>query len=386
MKDQWEQESASLKAEVAALRQQVHELLAAQPARANPPAPWRVSKSLKLLLSVCLLLAASGVLYGQGAIDALFIDQQGRVGIGKTDPQTTLDVAGNVNITGPLTAESLRATKGATLKAPLKIESTDARGVNLDIGGEADNANLIPLQLRNGNTINEVNYRGSQITFGFNNTDTYRHAIQTRHNDKGQGGNAIDFFVWKYDAKNVNKAEIGGLHTLTLESGKVGIGTKAPQATLDVKGGALAQSLSFTDGNGNLYADNWIGMANNIEGATKWLHIGGITDGDGENRQRRIALYANTTYIDGNVGIWTKDPKAKLDVNGFILGRNPRDRNFRDNEGAPSDSARAKDILASKPDGTFMLAGPNKNHPNYFIFYWKSDGKYYRGWIGGEGF
>src|SRR5262245_17336895 len=56
------------------------------------------------LLKVCggLLLALAGValsgkvLLGQSPDRALFIDPQGRVGIGKVDPSTALDVAGVV--------------------------------------------------------------------------------------------------------------------------------------------------------------------------------------------------------------------------------------------------------------------------------------------------
>ncbi len=93
MKDQWEQEAASLRAEVAVLRHQV-QTSAAQYANATTRTRRGVVQSCKLLLPVCLLLTAVGVLYGQGAMDALFIDQQGRVGIGTTEPHATLDVNG----------------------------------------------------------------------------------------------------------------------------------------------------------------------------------------------------------------------------------------------------------------------------------------------------
>ena len=93
MKDQWEQECAALRAEVVALQQQVR-ALAAQQANAKPLARWRVSKSMRLgLLTVCVLLAAGGVLYGAGAMEALFIDEDGKVGIGTTKPTSALHVA-----------------------------------------------------------------------------------------------------------------------------------------------------------------------------------------------------------------------------------------------------------------------------------------------------
>jgi len=98
-----------------------------------------------------------------------------------------------------------------------------------------------------------------------------------------------------------------------LNSGNVGIGTTSPGAKLEVRGGDLRLngSLKFTDSSGNVYKDNWIGMANNIDGTTKWLHIGGITDTDSV---RRIALYADRVYFPGYVGIGTRSPSSRLTV------------------------------------------------------------------------
>jgi hypothetical protein len=102
-------------------------------------------------------------------------------------------------------------------------------------------------------------------------------------------------------------------------SGRVGINTPKPGNTLDVRGGAHVASLSFIDGEGVAYRDNWIGMAANIDGATKWLHIGGITDGG----VRRIALYADTILASGRVGIGkiTPDTDSRLDVEGVVKAK-----------------------------------------------------------------
>lgn len=96
--------------------------------------------------------------------------------------------------------------------------------------------------------------------------------------------------------------------------GNIGIGTDNPQAALDVRGGIKGGSLVVSDANGTAYQDNWIGMADNIEGSTKWLHIGGITDGG----VRRLTLSADRVYVYGCLGIGTTNPGAKLDVNGDI--------------------------------------------------------------------
>ena len=52
-------------------------------------------------------------------------------------------------------------------------------------------------------------------------------------------------------------------------------------------------SLSFKDANNQVYPGGWIGMANNIDGATQWLHIGGIEEPSGGDR--KIGHFADRT-------------------------------------------------------------------------------------------
>ena len=132
-------------------------------------------------------------------------------------------------------------------------------------------------------------------------------------------------------------------------SGKVGINTSQPGNTLDVRGRAHVTSLAFIDGsNGAPYADNWIGMAANIEGQTKWLHIGGISDAG----VRRIALYGNTVFASGQVGIGktTPDKDARLDVDGVVKAKG-----YLTASGIP---------LAAVPVGTIMAYGGNTADQN----------------------
>jgi hypothetical protein len=81
---------------------------------------------------------------------------------------------------------------------------------------------------------------------------------------------------------------------------------------LDCRGPLLANTLQITDANGAIHQDNVIGMAKNIEGTTKWLQIGGITDAG----ERRLALLATVAHLNGNLGIGTTKPKAPLSVQG----------------------------------------------------------------------
>ena len=97
----------------------------------------------------------------------------------------------------------------------------------------------------------------------------------------------------------------------------LGIGTVAPGAALDVRGQARASTLAITDPSGAVYPDNAIAMANNIDAATKWLQIGGITDAGA----RRLALLADRTFISGSLGIGTAQPDRSLTV-ANALGAN----------------------------------------------------------------
>lgn len=110
--------------------------------------------------------------------------------------------------------------------------------------------------------------------------------------------------------------------TMLFQAGtaNVGIGMDGgllPGAKLDVIGDVRIRSgLAFADGEGAPYGNNRIGMADNIDGTTKWLRIGGITEGI-RPPTRRLALFADRAFFSGLVGI-NKLPTERLDVEGNI--------------------------------------------------------------------
>lgn len=57
-------------------------------------------------------------------------------------------------------------------------------------------------------------------------------------------------------------------------------------------------------------------MVNNIEGATKWLHVGGITDAGA----RRLVLAADITYVYGHAQKVLDPSKATGAIIGKALG------------------------------------------------------------------
>jgi len=68
------------------------------------------------------------------------------------------------------------------------------------------------------------------------------------------------------------------------------------------------------------YPGNWVGMANNIEGTKRWLHVGGIADIPGDGA-RRLALFADRTFVQGSLGAGVVIPRTRLDVQGQALFR-----------------------------------------------------------------
>jgi hypothetical protein len=73
-------------------------------------------------------------------------------------------------------------------------------------------------------------------------------------------------------------------------------------------------SLTIAGDDNKAYPDNWIGMSDKVDGGSKWLHIGGITDAGA----RRITLQADRVHVSGRLGVGTTDPQSALHVNGGV--------------------------------------------------------------------
>lgn len=200
---------------------------------------------------------------------ALTIKTDGNVGIGTSNPSSRLSVTGSNSDTYPA------------------------------------------LGLRSGNDNNGFN-NGAQIVFGYNGTNNYGHFVQTRHNS-ANASNAIDFYV--SDGTQFNSVTSGSIHTMSLVSGNVGVGTTSPAQKFSVIGTGRFSSLGG-GGNRMVYANN----SGDLVAATPAINPAAMVDGSGTTNYLARWTDSNTlgtgvSYDNGiNVGIGTTSPGALLHV------------------------------------------------------------------------
>jgi hypothetical protein len=202
------------------------------------------------------------------AEDNVILAPSGKVGIGTNTPSYLLDVNGDINMSSGSSfringvAQSFGGGGGGGSSAWSTSGSDVYRGSGkvgigtsspsryLDVAGSYATDGGILIQ--NGDSM-AGSGSGPQITFGWNGTKTFQHFIRTRHNSSANN-NAIDFYVC--DQTENNTLTSGVTHNLSLEAGKVGIGTIYPKARLHVKregssGESNVYIQSYSDGTGD---------------------------------------------------------------------------------------------------------------------------------------
>ena len=187
----------------------------------------------------------------------------------------------------------------------------------LTIDGSATDTTSI-LGLRSGNNHNTIS-NGAQIAFGHAGVNHYQHFIHTRHNGSNSH-NAIDFYVC--DGTQANSVTSGSIHTMSIVSGRVGIGSTNPVTQLDVRGNINFHNnmiISNFDSNGvggNNIDHIWHSDAQTPQAGGTWNFV---SDGTAKQVGNSViqAGYLKTSSggsLLGKVGIGTTDPGGNLTV------------------------------------------------------------------------
>ena len=248
--------------------------------------------------------ATDTITFDTAGSERLTINSTGNVGIGTTTPYATLTVAGNIT-----------QTENSHLISTRKITARDAAGLSLyNDGGEGiDIKDSGDIKISADKSIFSDGSITMKIDYNNNQTDRVFNII---------GDNSTEVFRVQ-------------------ENGRVGIGTTSPQQLLDITDTDAAPVLRLSR-NQNIGGTSWAGESGDIEFYTndgsspnvfgKISVVGGGESGtpnvgypDGHmvfytrGQQGGNTLSERLRITDeGDVGIGTTSPAAKLDVRGTI--------------------------------------------------------------------
>jgi hypothetical protein len=265
-------------------------------------------------------VSATGTLSGGGlAVDAntLFVDAaNNRVGVGTAEPQQALSVGGSLVVDQASTNAGTITSGGITFgnasgegigskrtvggnQAGLDFYTNFANRMTITNAGRVGVGTTTPaavLDILGGANHDGV---GDPFALAFQwGGGGYRHWVRTRHSGIATTGNAIDFFVnSSTTAAGSAGPGVGSLHTMTLNGGRVGIGTQSPSFKLHVSDSGIS------------------GLR--VESATAGGTVASF-GGNGDFRIDTSVISGGRLMVkeNGNVGIGKNSPTQKLDVAG----------------------------------------------------------------------
>lgn len=182
-------DSANLHDELHDLRQRLAALEACVPqSQQIVRKPRRITPKMLTLLVAGVMLAGASIVFGQAAVDSLFISKDGKVGIGTSAPTNKLSVAGNTDVSGNLSVTG-NVGIGATPTNKLSV---------------AGNANISGiLSLGTLNATNSLRADGASFLFANGSTDSTNNVVLRK-----DGSNAY-IFPWGTGTSS-NTVIIGG--------------------------------------------------------------------------------------------------------------------------------------------------------------------------------
>ena len=270
-----------------------------------------------------------------GGTERAVIDSDGKVGIGSTQPTSTLDLDGTLNVSGI-----------STFKDRVIFDSTNS--IQIPVGTTADRdavGTAVTGQIRYNTTLSSFEGYGPGGEWGTLGgvKDIDQDTYITAQKDLAVDDDALRFYT-------------NGTEQVSIDStGKVGIGSTQPTAKLDVSGDIVSSgnllpltdntgvvgNASYTWSNGqftNLTIDSTLNVRAAIDLADNDILRFGSSDDvkvfyDGTNNDLEIELESDATQIaitdngtykhiitkDGKVGINTSvTPSSELEVYGNI--------------------------------------------------------------------
>lgn len=236
----------------------------------------------------------------------------GNIGIGTNNPSTTLHVAGATTLGGNLTMSTS------------VIDGSENR-FSFITGGASDHSQFL---MYNGSIVNTLKlnaggdsfFNGGNLVVGANSTSSKFEVFQASNTEwatvlKNVGGNGKGLLIKNASGNATPSLQINdnldNIRFLVRSDGKVGIGTATPDYKLDVTGNARFTSEIIA--NTSIY----LGTTNLTRISTDGNHEFGIN----YNIAGSFNYYSGTTSqfkIDpnGNVGIATTTPQARLHIEG----------------------------------------------------------------------
>jgi hypothetical protein len=275
---------SALLAEVATLRQRLAALEqrspAAAPAEPPPgrrarPRPSRKTVARLTIGATLAMLAGASVVYGQTAVDALFISKEGDVAIGSSGG-LFVGKAGNVAIGPSRFVSSGYKLLVSTPEPKTKVSTSEAAGLAVTTN-EADNPFGLGIRLKGAPALAD------------------RSAV--------------------LQTTDLNLAD-GGRLLLQPIGGNVGIGTYTPNAgnKLEVNGKIAAQSLNTLDQSVKIEGSGGRNLFSDEEKAGN-LRVGGVSNTPGIYSDKGdviIASQSNNVWLRGKVAISTEaDAKTR---------------------------------------------------------------------------
>ncbi|MBV8328829.1 hypothetical protein [Chryseobacterium sp.] len=281
------------------------------------------------------------------------------VGIGTADPRSKLDVWGNVlagrsDATEGINAFSIRYEKGSVNNWGSLRSGAETY---MSYGAKADNTTAYGWLSGSGSY------------------SSYKTAVTA-------GNDGIRFLSSAYE-KVPQESPVAMSELMRIvPNGNVGIGTVNPQQKLDVNGSIVSQAAS--NEGGSIFFQNHKKTAPGT--AHQWAiynMTGGYGDGlqfwsysaDGTNYGSRMTIADN-----GNVGIGTATPQAKLDVFGGITVAAGFPIQFGGNDSSHSLKYKRTNSDNSLLDGPFLSGwtggalGIKKNDIEFNVLSWKESG------------